>query len=167
MVLWSSPLIVIQDIVLTCYQLETKSIIYFLLLFTYPLGEIGSITMTIKDFYTEEFHATVQVNDLDRAKNFYTETLELTLKDDIPQAGWASVETKIAGAKIGLSIPQEGEPVASNVVNLHVSDTNKARETLTSKGLEVTDIVNLPGMISMFRVDDPDGNTLTFIGPPQ
>ncbi len=117
--------------------------------------------------YSAEFHATVQVADLDRAKKFYTENLELKLVEDIPQVGWASVQTAVDGAKVGLSKPQEGDPVATNAVNLHVSNASNARDALKAKGIETSDLIHYPGMISMFTIQDPDKNTITFIAPPE
>lgn len=121
--------------------------------------------MTLK--YTSEFHATIQVNDMDRAKKFYSETLGLKLVDDIPEANWASFQTAVEAAKVGISKPFEGDVVASNVVNLHVENASDARKLLGDKGLSTSDMTHFPGMISMFSIEDPDGNGLTFIGPPE
>jgi len=124
-------------------------------------------TMGIKDVYTAEMHATLQVKDLEEAKKFYQEALELTLVDDIPDFGWASVQSKLEGAKIGLSLPQDGNVVVSNVVNLHVSDLEKAKSALDSKGVSTGEMIDFPNMISMFAIKDPTGNTITFIGAPR
>ncbi len=123
--------------------------------------------MALKDVYTAEMHATLQVKDLEEAKKFYQDVLELTLVDDIPDFGWASVQSKLEGAKIGLSLPQDGNVVVSNVVNLHVSDLEKAKSALDGKGVTTGDMIDFPNMISMFSIKDPTGNTITFIGAPR
>lgn len=123
--------------------------------------------MALKDVYTAEMHATLQVKNLEEAKKFYQDVLELTLVDDIPDFGWASVQSKLEGAKIGLSLPQDGNVVVSNVVNLHVSDLEKAKSALDGKGVTTGDMIDFPNMISMFSIKDPTGNTITFISAPR
>ena len=69
--------------------------------------------------------------------------------------------------KSWLSKPQEGDPVSVNVVNLHVPNAAEAKAALDAKGMKTSDLIHIPNMISMFTTQDPDGNTISFIAPPE
>ncbi len=104
---------------------------------------------------------TVPVKDQDASKKFYTEVLGFREVEDVPMmpgSRWIRLEIPGVETRIVLAnwFPQMPPGSLQGVV-LIAADIASAREQLTSKGLQVSEIKQQPyGLEATFN--DPDGN---------
>ena len=111
--------------------------------------------------------AVIPVSDQDRAIAFYTETLGLEKRTDIPFGnGYRWVEVAPAGAETPLAIvpPPPGKP-SGNVetgLGLLTDDIDSLHAELKAAGVDVDEEVSRYGdpVPPMFWLRDPDNNTL-------
>ena len=107
------------------------------------------------------------VADVDAAKAFYTEQVGFVLDHDVqPNDEMRVVQLTPPGSAcsvvIGTGLPL-GEPGSVKGVQLTVDDADAVRAELASRGVQVSDVVQMgpegtPGSRYVF-FDDPDGNT--------
>ncbi|MHA2105985.1 MAG: VOC family protein [Candidatus Hodarchaeales archaeon] len=125
---------------------------------------------SFKKFHTKDpIWVTLAVKDLERAKKWYNEVMEFETQNHIPEAGWSDLKLPAPGAMLGLNVLPEGEVThGGTTFNFPVNDIEKALDTLKTKGATVlTDINDVPNMISMFLIQDSEGNTITILGEPR
>lgn len=121
--------------------------------------------------------SSFSVDDLDRAKTFYGETLGLEVRPvempDMP-AGYAPLSLQIAGGNSVLVYPKPNhEPATFTVLNFPVSDIDRAVDELAARGVRFeqydgeigTDAKGIHRgggpLIAWFR--DPAGNILSVL----
>ena len=121
----------------------------------------------MKTYSSESVYITHLIRDYKTSKKFYNELLELKVNLEIPEAGWYEYQLPVKGAFLGLSQYREGEFHSANSLNISVNDIDKTKASLDDKEIPSTEIIDLPGMISMITIHDPDGNKIYFIGPPR
>ena len=68
---------------------------------------------------------------------------------------------------LGLSQYREGDFKTADSLNISIKDVDKVKDVLEAKGIECSDIADLPDMISMTSIQDPDKNSIYLIGPPR
>jgi catechol 2,3-dioxygenase-like lactoylglutathione lyase family enzyme len=98
------------------------------------------------------------VRDLDRARDFYTETLGFTetyADDD----GWAKLERGEMHIAIAEGEPQPDGPVAS----IDVDDVKAEAEQLRADQVNVGTVLELHDEVRVVDVFDPDGNRLQLV----
>jgi predicted enzyme related to lactoylglutathione lyase len=99
--------------------------------------------------------------DLERAAQFYGDTLGLTRSVYIPDRHYSEFETGnltlsvIEGEKMGI-----GHSVNRNAIALHVDDVAAARAALEAQGVEFRAETLDTGVCHMAFFADPDGNAL-------
>lgn len=102
------------------------------------------------------------VQNMDRAIQFYTETLGLPLKTRHGDQ-WAEVDA--GTVSIGLHATEDGDPIAGaggGTISFAVTDIEDVIKNLKSKGAQVGEIRNPPrGKFVM--VKDSEGNYIHFI----
>jgi predicted enzyme related to lactoylglutathione lyase len=103
----------------------------------------------------------VPVSDVDRAKAFYTERAGFNADHDHRVSdGMRFVQLTPPGSACSIAIGQgimETEPGSVQGLQVVVSDIEEARAELTGRGVDVTEIQDLPwGRFVFFS--DPDGN---------
>jgi predicted enzyme related to lactoylglutathione lyase len=110
----------------------------------------------------------VPVNDVDRAKAFYTDQLGFVLDVDVqPSAGMRVVQLTPPGSACSIllstGLDTVAEMVPGSVKGLHlvVNDIAGAREELTGRGVDVSEISDVGGGVKYAWFTDPDGNSLT------
>jgi len=109
-------------------------------------------------------NVTVMVGDLQRAKQFYVETLGLKLQHET-EGHFALIEAP--GLTIGL-LHLAGEPgvqpgkSGSMSIGFEVENLETAIETLQSRGVEFHDAVE-GQEAQVVHFNDPDGNTLYLV----
>jgi catechol 2,3-dioxygenase-like lactoylglutathione lyase family enzyme len=99
------------------------------------------------------------VQDIPRAKRFYTETLGLELETDSEH----DLEVRAGQVTIDLFNPaSQGQPFAPSLggVALRVPDVAAARQELEAKGVEFEGPIVETGVCRMTFFHDPDGNSL-------
>jgi predicted enzyme related to lactoylglutathione lyase len=108
---------------------------------------------------------------MEKAKEFYINILELEISYEAPpEFGWLEFKLPVKGSFLGLgkhNEEQQGPFKSVNVLNISVSDLKQAKKALESKGIETSDYLDIPDMISMFHIKDPDENDISFIGTPR
>jgi predicted enzyme related to lactoylglutathione lyase len=102
----------------------------------------------------------VPVSDVDRAKEFY-ERAGFSVDNDVTvHEGLRFVQLTPSGSGCSVSIGEgttEMEPGSLEGLQLVVDDIEAARDELTGRGLQVSDIQDFPwGRFAYFA--DPDGN---------
>jgi predicted enzyme related to lactoylglutathione lyase len=50
---------------------------------------------------------------------------------------------------------------------MEVEDLEGAKDYLAGKGVETTEIVDVPGMVSYFSLEDSEGNKLQIVSDPR
>ncbi|MHA2094687.1 MAG: VOC family protein [Candidatus Hodarchaeales archaeon] len=127
---------------------------------TVPLSKIYDST---------SIYTTHPIKNYEISKKFYEEVLELPVNLEIPMAGWYEFRLPVKGALLGLSQYREetGDFKPANSLNISISDVEKAKATLESKGVTASDIIDYPDMVSMISFEDPDKNNIFLIGPPR
>lgn len=125
---------------------------------------------SFKNFHTKDpVWVTMAVKDLERAKKWYNEVMEFETGTHIPEAGWSDLKLPAPGAMLGLNVLTEGEVTPGGTTfNFPVNNLEKALATLKAKGATViSDIIDVPNMISMFNIQDSEGNVITLLGEPR
>ncbi|HUS79006.1 MAG TPA: VOC family protein [Patescibacteria group bacterium] len=105
----------------------------------------------------------LRVDDLERAKKFYEEVFGLTVSWYMsPEAGWCELELPGGGSRLGLNVGGTG-----GILTFDVDDLEVTRSYLEGKGLETSDITNVPDMVSYFNTSDSEGNMLQIVSDPR
>ncbi len=127
-------------------------------------------TMPLSKIYdSTSIYITHPIRNYEISKKFYEDILELPVNLEIPMAGWYEFQLPVKGAMLGLSQYREesGEFKPANSLNISISDVEKAKTSLESKGVSTSDIIDYPDMVSMISFEDPDKNNIFLIGPPR
>jgi predicted enzyme related to lactoylglutathione lyase len=103
----------------------------------------------------------VPVSDVDRAKAFYAERAGFTVDNDVTvEEGLRFIQLTPPGSACSVAIGEgitEMEPGSLEGLQLVVDDVEAARDELSRRGLEVSDVQDFPwGRFVFFS--DPDGN---------
>ena len=110
----------------------------------------------------------VPVSDQDRALTFYVEALGMDLRMDAPveQIGgrWIEVAPAGAGTSIALVPASDTRPAGIETgIRLATTDAPTLHRALSDGGADVGELLQWPGVPTMFEVRDPDGNTLVVV----
>jgi catechol 2,3-dioxygenase-like lactoylglutathione lyase family enzyme len=110
----------------------------------------------------------VPVTDVDQAKAFYTDQLGFVLDVDVePSEGMRVVQLTPPGSAcsivIGTGLDEISDMAPGTLRGLHlvVNNIGHAREELISRGVHVSDIIDVGGGVKYAWFTDPDGNSLT------
>jgi lactoylglutathione lyase len=113
--------------------------------------------------------AMFTVSDVDAAIAFYTTKLGFEVRMDItfgdPEQGgrWVEVAPPGSTARLALNPPMNGQPGGSSI-GLETPDPGAERERLIALGVEVGDLMDMPGTPPMFSLNDADGNYVWIVG---
>ena len=108
----------------------------------------------------------IPTSDVEASKKFYVEQVGFNLDHDVtPNEGMRVIQMTPQGSDCSVVIGQGmplGDPGTSKGPQLVVEDIDAAREELASRGVEITDVMQLgpegaPGSRFAF-FHDPDGN---------
>lgn len=113
-------------------------------------------------------NVTVYVSDLERAVGFYTQTLGLQLKLNVPKH-WAQVEAP--GISIGLHPASDKSPrpgrSESLSIGFGVDNLNKKISELKQKGVQFAPKIQEDGPVRLAFFSDLDGNPLYLVETSQ
>jgi len=109
----------------------------------------------------------IPVSDQDRALEFYSGRLGLTLQSDTPLPGsdarWIML-TPGAGASIALVKASVDAPAGVETgIRFHTADAAATRAALLSRGVRVSEVLRWPGVPPMFQAFDGDGNRFEIV----
>src|SRR5579859_2003835 len=104
------------------------------------------------------FH--MAVNDMDKAKAFYTDKLGFKATQDNGQGDrrWVSMELPGGGTSINLTTFHENMKPGTMKLYLSTPDIEAAYQELKAKGVEPTSEIADDGWGKWFGMSDPDGN---------
>jgi catechol 2,3-dioxygenase-like lactoylglutathione lyase family enzyme len=109
----------------------------------------------------------IPVLDQERALDFYGGILGFELRRDATFGpGFRWIELAPPGAETTIALPPAHPGVKAGVdtgLRLSVSDAKTAHSALQAAGVDVDEVLDLPGAPPMFFVRDPDGNTLVIV----
>lgn len=117
--------------------------------------------------------ASVNVSDMAKSKEFYSEKLGFTITTDYRQDDnnwWVTLELPEGGATLTLSRASVSpDAIKSNTLSLYfeTNDVQAAQKALTDKGVDVSDVTDDlfgPGSgVQWCNVADPDGTMVFFV----
>jgi catechol 2,3-dioxygenase-like lactoylglutathione lyase family enzyme len=103
----------------------------------------------------------IPVSDVDRAKDFYTGKVGFNADHDFTVSEQLRfVQLTPPGSACSIALGKgvvQGTPGSVKGLQLVVADADAARAELAGRGVEVTDVQDLPGGRFVF-FEDPDGN---------
>ena len=112
----------------------------------------------------------LRAKDLERAKKFYENIFNLEVSWYMsPEAGWCEFLLPGIEPRLGLNALNEGEVFDPNwgKLTLEVEDLEGTKSYLDGKGVETSEIVDIPSMVSYFGLEDSEGNRLQIISDPR
>lgn len=103
------------------------------------------------------------VTDVDRSLSFYVERVGFHLDHDVePGNGMRIVQLTPPGSAcsivFGVGMGASSPPGSIRNIHLVVDDVSEARRTLLARGIEVSEIQDMGGVLYAFFAD-PDGNS--------
>jgi len=104
----------------------------------------------------------IPVADVERAKTFYQDKVGFNLDHDVRNGELRVVQLTPHGSACSIVIGQgilDTPPGSVQRLHLVVPDIQAARAELGGRGVEVTEVQDLGGGITMAFFDDPDGNS--------
>ncbi len=110
---------------------------------------------------------SISVSDLDEARRFYRDTLELGDPIyDLPEANWIEFSGGSASGNISVTKATPGwAPNSGTTIVLNVADCNVVCAELRLRGVRCEDPVVFPGYVTFCSFYDPFGNLLQMCSP--
>ncbi len=112
------------------------------------------------------------VADQDAALAFYTEKLGFEVRGDMPygehgEMRWLEVAPPGSTARLALNPPMSGQPGGGSI-GVETADVQAEYARLNAiEGVDVdADLMQAPGVPTMFSVRDPDGNSIWIVETP-
>jgi lactoylglutathione lyase len=109
-------------------------------------------------------NVAVPVSDHDRALQFYGGTLGFETRRDAtfgPGLRWVEVAPPGAQTTVALAPRPDGQSGSVDTgIRLATADAEATHTYLGSQGVDVDDILRVPGAPLMFSLRDPEGNSL-------
>lgn len=112
----------------------------------------------------------LDVKDLERSKRFYEDIFNLEVTWYMsPEAGWCELQLPGGAPKLGLnsSGAEEGAQPRGGTLTIEVEDLEGTKKYLEGKGIETTEISDIPNMVSYFNMRDSEGNMIQIVSDPR
>lgn len=123
--------------------------------------------MTAPNQISRVLSVGVPVADQDKALEFYTTVLGLSMSRDVPMGGgarWLEVAPPDGSATIALTPATPDAPAGVETgIRLCVSDADAFRDHLIAHGASADEVLRWPGVPPMFTFRDQDGNGLVIL----
>jgi len=100
---------------------------------------------------------SLSVSNLIAARDWYEGVFEFGAPDLEPAAG--VVEYKVGG--VWLQLDQVPPTASSTTIRFEVADVTAQQTRLRERGIEVSDVMHIEGVIDYIEFSDPDGNPLS------
>jgi len=128
-------------------------------------GSTGSTPASERVKWQPTLLVQLRVADLDRAVEFYTETLGFELERVDRPLKWARIKSGITGVTIGLGEGEDAKGSGTVSLNFGVGDIDGARRILEARGVVfLGPTQDIPGVVRLADFKDPDGNTIRLAG---
>jgi predicted enzyme related to lactoylglutathione lyase len=118
----------------------------------------------------ERMYFQLKVNDLERAKKFYEEIFGFEVSWYIsPDVGWCELDLPGGTSRLGLNTTEDGEDILpdSGTFTIEVKNLEESKTYLEKKGVETSEITDIPGMVSYFNITDSEGNRVQVVSSPR
>ena len=116
---------------------------------------------SLSEMTIDQVLALVAVRDFDTSHDWYQQLLDIPATN-VPMPGslaeWQLTDTG------WLQMFQAPEHAGHSLVNIAVPDLDRHVDALRARGLDIGDIIEVNKGVRLSSIDDPDGNTITFIG---
>ncbi len=112
----------------------------------------------------------LKVKDLERVKKFYEDVFSFNVAwHESPKIGWCEFDLPGGNPKLGFNTVEEGESIAedSGTLTIQVKNIDSAKKYLEEKGVNISEIVDLPNMDSFFNMKDTEGNRIQIVSEPR
>ncbi|HAB98646.1 MAG TPA: VOC family protein [Parachlamydiales bacterium] len=104
----------------------------------------------------------IVVKDLHSAVEYYTEVVGLELMELNEEYGWAELEGREGGCRLGIAQENDLEKIKAGqnaVMTFSVDDLDTAKQKMIRQGARcVGDVIEVPGHVKMQTLEDLDGN---------
>jgi catechol 2,3-dioxygenase-like lactoylglutathione lyase family enzyme len=100
---------------------------------------------------------SVNVSDLQRSIDWYSEALGFEVEYGMDDIGWCVLRTPFGAVNIGLS-QTEDQRAGGTVPTFGVKDIEAGRRHLESLGVKLDETFDVQGMVKLMGFYDPDGN---------
>lgn len=126
----------------------------------------------ITNFYNGKLFIQYASTDFQKTKAFYHNGLGLDLTDfsqesNPEEVGIIEFDLPAKGAILSLSKATPEKFQASDSLVIMVTEIDKLKESLASKKIETSKIIDDPGLLSFMTVKDPDKNAIMFMSEPR
>src|SRR5919202_4251613 len=132
------------------------------------MTEAQATPTTVSDIAVAMF----SVSDQDKAIAFYTEKLGYEVRSDMRfgengEMRWLEVAPPGSRARLALNPPMQGQPGGGSI-GVETTDVQAEYDRLKAiEDVDVdADIMQAPGVPTMFSVRDPDGNSIWIVETP-
>ena len=118
--------------------------------------------MTEQILYDGGLTVSLPVSNLDKAIDWYQETLGFELKYRLDDIGWCELVSSVNNVNVGLSVVESPNPGGATPT-FGVQDIKAAEASLQTKGARIDgDIFTIAGLVSLLTFYDQDDNSLMF-----
>ncbi len=104
-------------------------------------------------------HVSINVDDVSKARAFYVDTLAMEILPR-PDFGFPGLWLKCGAQEIHLIEVKGFQPQEGPHFALRVDDIEASRATLHSKGVDISDVLDIPGAGRQAFFRDPAGNMI-------
>jgi catechol 2,3-dioxygenase-like lactoylglutathione lyase family enzyme len=106
-------------------------------------------------------HVSINVTDVDSAKQFYVDVLEL---EDMPRPdlGFPGAWLKAGNQEIHLLGKDSGQPLKEQHFAFLVSDLNAVADVLKKHDIKYSKEIQIPNVCRQIFAHDPSGNMIEF-----
>jgi catechol 2,3-dioxygenase-like lactoylglutathione lyase family enzyme len=110
-----------------------------------------------------ESTAALSVSDYARALAWYRDVLGFEVVFELPDWGWAQLQSPVQGLLVGIGQSEEVKDGGGATLTFTVEDIDAARTYLESEGVRFDgDTSQVEDMVRLATFYDPDGNALMF-----
>jgi predicted enzyme related to lactoylglutathione lyase len=117
----------------------------------------------------DRIYFEIKVKDLNRAKKFYHDVFGLEVFYDAPrEVGWCSMCLPVPGVQLALQcVTEDGNNIGASSLVFSIFDIDAIESYLKEKGVTTRPIADLPDVVSLLVMEDPDENRICFAAPPR
>ena len=110
----------------------------------------------------------INVEDMERAKRFYGDVLNLEVVfAPPPEVGWCELQLPGGAPRLGLNHLAEGFRPDAGMLMLEVGDIEGTKAYLEGRGVETSEYTDIPGIVTYFYIKDSEGNTIQVVSEPR
>ncbi len=103
----------------------------------------------------------IPVRDLESAVSWYRAAFDLGEPDQVPMEGLVEFDLGSFWLQLALAPQLAGQEGLS--VTISVEDASKEQASFVERGLGVTEVQRVEGVVDFFELTDPDGNRIGFV----